>query len=120
MLKYKYSDISKTGSNPKDLDSISESIDNIMKTRIGERPFNRAFGSRIEDYLFKPLSFSIGRLILSEIISSVSKWEDRVELLPETNVSINPDTRKYSVVILVKVKGLDGNLTLTKTLTPKG
>lgn len=117
---YRYSDISKTGPNLVNIDAIYESINNIISTRIGERPFNRDFGSRIEDYLFRPLSFSVSRLILSELISSITKWEKRVQVLPKSEVTINYDTRKYEVVLSLRVVGLDTEVEMSRTLKPKG
>lgn len=117
---YRYSDISKTGPNLVNIDAIYESIDNIISTRIGERPFNRDFGSRIEDYLFRPLTFSVSRLILSELISSITKWEKRVQVLSKSEVTINYDTRTYDVVLSLRVVGLDTEVEMSRTLKPKG
>lgn len=115
----KYSDISLSGKNLSDIDSVVASIDNILKTRIGERPFNRDFGSRLEDYLFEPYTFSVSRLILSEIISSINKWEKRAEITAGTNVIMNPDSRIYEVVLNVKIKGFEEVIQINRTLEPK-
>lgn len=115
----KYSDISLSGKNLSDIDSVMASIDNILKTRIGERPFNRDFGSRLEDYLFEPYTFSVSRLILSEIISSINKWEKRAEITAGTNVTMNPNSRIYEVVLNVKIKGFEGVIQINRTLEPK-
>lgn len=116
----KYADISKKGSNLVDVDSVIDAIDNIIKTRIGERPFKRDFGSRVEDYLFRPLSFSISRLILGELISSITKWENRVIVLPETSVTLSPDTRSYLVILKIRIKDLGNSLIIQRQLFQKG
>lgn len=120
MVNSKYADISKVGDNLVDIDAIIDSIDNIIKTRVGERPFNRDFGSKIEDYLFKPLSFSIGRLILSELIACISRWEKRVEVIALSNVTLRPDTRSYEVILQLTIKGLNQNVELRRNLIAKG
>lgn len=117
----KYSDLSKTGPNLVDLDSVREAIKNIIYTRKGERGFLRDFGSRIEDYLFSPFSYSMSRQILSELVSSISKWEKRVTVTAATKVTPNFDTRKYEVSVFIKVTGLDSDINIYSTdLTPKG
>lgn len=115
----KYSDLSLSGKNLTDIESVIASIDNILKTRIGERPFNRDFGSRLEDYLFEPYTFSVSRLILSEIISSINKWEKRAEISAGTNVFMDPDSRIYKVILNIKIKGFEEVVQINKTLEPK-
>ncbi|BES79821.1 hypothetical protein YerA41_178c [Yersinia phage YerA41] len=117
----KYSDISKTGPNLVDLDSVRDAIRNIIYTRKGERGFLRDFGSRIEDYLFSPFSYSMSRAILSELVSSISKWEKRVDVTATTSVTPNFDSRKYEVSVYIKVVGLDSEINIYNTeLSPKG
>lgn len=119
-MRVKYSDISKTGNNLKDIDSVLESIDNILSTRIGERPFLREFGSRIEDLLFHPMTFSTSRLILSELIASISKWDKRVTILPSTTVTMDPDNRRYNILLNIQIKGLNTPMEISKSLLVKG
>lgn len=117
--RIKFSDISKTGPNLTNVDSVVNAIENIINTRIGERIFNRQFGSRIEDYLHEPFSFAMGRLILSELMSSILKWEKRVTISPSTDVNANPDTRKYEVTLYIEIEGFSDPVLIEEEFTPK-
>ena len=105
----KYSDIAIKGNkNPKNTKAVLDAVSNILNTRVGERVFNRDFGSNLEDYLFEPFSFVTSRLIFSEIIRTISRWEDRVEILiSDSSVKMDPDNRKYLITIALKIKGFD-------------
>jgi phage baseplate assembly protein W len=117
--KVKYSDIGLKGNPIVNVDSVLQGIRNILHTRVGERMFNRRFGSRIEDYLFEPFTFVTSRLILGEILSSITRNDDRVEVIAkETKVNMNPDKRQYEVVIALRIKGLEGIYIYDENLIP--
>lgn len=101
----KYSDISRSGGNLVDVTAVIDAVRNILLTRVGEHPFNREFGSYIEDYLFEPFSFSTSRMILSEVIASVSRWEKRVTIIPDSDVQLDLSSRKYHLKLYVEVQG---------------
>lgn len=121
MAKSKYSDLSKTGENLTNLNSVVDSVLNIINTRIGTIPFKRDFGSRIEDYLFYPYLESTTKLILSEMISSITKWEKRVTINPDSTVELSrdPDTRVYEVYLYVEIEGFPDPVLVRETLEPK-
>ena len=119
MNKIKYSDLSLKGKSLQNIDSVVQAIDNIIHTRVGERLFNRDFGSRIEDYLFEPFTFAVSRMIYSELISSINRWEKRVEILSETEVNLNPDTRSYEITLFIKIKGFSDTIIHDKSLKAK-
>jgi len=117
--KIKYSDMSLSGPNIKEYDSVLASINNILSTRVGERLNNRKFGCRLEDYLFEPFSFTVSKLILSEVVYAISTWEKRVTILPDSNVIPDYDNRSYKLILLLDIKSLDGVYTLSKTFNSK-
>ena len=107
--RVKYSDLPIKGKSVTNIDSVLQGIGTILHTRVGERMFNRRFGSRIEDYLFEPFTFVTSRLILSEILSSITRNDERVKVITKsTEVNMNFDKRQYEVVIAIEIKGLEG------------
>jgi phage baseplate assembly protein W len=119
-IQNKNLDIAKTGNNLVDVDAIMDSIWNIISILVGEVPFNRSLGSRVEYYLFQPLSFSNSKIILSEIVSTISRHETRVNLLPDTNVVADYDNRKYEIVLNYEIIGLETPFTTKKSISLKG
>lgn len=118
-MRTKYSDISLTGSNTIDSNTVVAAIKNIIKTKVGERVHERGFGSNIENLLFEPFVFLTGRKILSELIYSISKWEKRVTVEGGSNVHLNPETRSYDIILNLRVKGFDDPLIFRETLSTK-
>jgi len=117
--RIKYSDLALKGKNVINIDAVMNGIRTILHTRIGERMFDRQFGSRIEDYLFEPYTFVTTRLILSEILSSITRNDTRIEIVAkDTKVTMNPDKRQYEVVIAIKIKGLEGVYYYNESLQP--
>lgn len=94
MLKLPDGNIKKTNS----MDTIHQSIKNILATVPGERVMLPTFGSRLRYLLFEPLDEDTAVLINNEIRNSIGLWEDRVRV---TNVSIEPDYDRniYNVVL---------------------
>jgi phage baseplate assembly protein W len=113
---YHYQDISKLGQNLTNIDSIIDSINNIISTSIGERFFNRSFGSKLQEALLTPLSFSNSRIILSNLISDISKFEPRVEVLSTSNVIINTDNRQYDLYLKLRCLELNTEIEMTKSI----
>ena len=62
------------------VDSIKQSIKNILMTRKGTRLFNSEFGSNIHKYLFDIMDDVTSFNLLNEIVSAVERWEPRVRI----------------------------------------
>ncbi len=117
----KHADLSKTGSNLENLNAVVDAVLNIVNTRVSTIPFRRDFGTRIEDYLFYPYLESTANLILSELVSSITKFEKRVTILSDSNVELSrdPSTRKYEVFLNIEVDGFPDPVLVRETLEPK-
>jgi phage baseplate assembly protein W len=66
-----------------DQDVISQSIEMILTTMFGERLFNPQFGCSLSSYLFETINVNSGEALLDEIISQITKQEDRVMILSQ-------------------------------------
>jgi phage baseplate assembly protein W len=59
-------------------DAINTSIENILSTSYGERIFMPDFGSPLVSMLFENLTPATGDQLISDVIRSIEKWEDRI------------------------------------------
>ena len=81
-----------------DVNAITNSMRNILTTRLGERPFEPDYGSRIYDSLFEMVDFISLDAAASSAREALEIWEPRVEILnvrPESN----PDQNEIQLTI---------------------
>ena len=81
-----------------DVNAITNSMRNILTTRLGERPFEPDYGSRIYESLFEMVDFISLDAAASRAREALEFWEPRVEIL---NVSpeANPDRNEIQLTI---------------------
>ncbi|EJF07099.1 phage baseplate assembly protein W [Thiovulum sp. ES] len=90
----------------KDIDSVFQSLKNLILTRKGERLFNPEYGSNVHKLLFELYSDEIAFSIYNEILNAVSRWEQRVIIIPSSSeVSLDIDSHIYKLRLVFKVKG---------------
>lgn len=99
-----YKDVSSSFINPMsgdvltstDIDSVKNSIRNIVLTPIGSRPFFPEFGSRVGDLLFELADITTKVAIETEISESVSNFEPRVS---ELKVEVNDQSEQNAYFV---------------------
>lgn len=122
-MAFIYSDLNGFSTTTKpllvDIESIYQSIYNILNTRTGERLFEPDFGIDLEGELFEPGDDITTLAILQEIISAVSKYEGRVKIdNANSTVTVNRETNEYELELIFSVVGVeDQNFTLRGNLT---
>jgi len=91
----------------KDVNSIRQSIANIILTRSGEKPFNPDFGVGLHHLLFEPLHELQKAKLQDAIRSAVMRHEPRAEILSLdfSDHDNNTNTLNFAVNFLV----LSGN-----------
>lgn len=62
-------------------DSIKESLYVLLTTTPGERLMELEYGCNIKSIAFKPLNLNLKTYISNNIKNTITKWEDRIELL---------------------------------------
>jgi len=87
------------------LDCIACAIENILLTRRGERVMRPEFGSLLEKYLFEPLSESTAHLIALEILDSLKKQENRIDV-KKVEVAVDESIGGYRVMVEAVVREL--------------
>jgi len=65
----------------RDVESVKQSLKNLLLTRKGERPFSLSYGSNLYNFLFDPIDIVTETLIREEISVSIRNYEPRVNLL---------------------------------------
>ena len=93
----------------KNQNAIARSLKNIVFTLPGEKFFNPDFGSRITASLFENINDVTASIIVDEIISSIERFEPRVQLLEPDGVRAFPnfDNNTFDVIIAYTIIGTD-------------
>lgn len=88
-----------------DDEAIKQSIEMILSTMFGERLFNPSFGCELPYFTFEQLTESSGERLLSSIINSIRKFEDRVEISDnDCSMNLYPDQNAISLKIVYAIK----------------
>jgi phage baseplate assembly protein W len=90
----------------KNQNAIARSIQNLVLTQRGERPFNRDIGSNVSATLFENVDFISAASIQSSIDEVIRLYEPRVNL-KEVRVELNQDENGYNVRIVYDIVGID-------------
>ena len=87
------------------LESIYQSIDNIINTEKGQRLFLPEFGVDLWQYLFEPMTHEIVVQVYFEVYNALEFWEPRIEILPESNYEANETSHSIDLTIVFDIKG---------------
>lgn len=61
-------------------DKLEQSMRLILMTYPGERPMRPDFGSRLRDFVFRPLSLDTVAEVSREVREALTRWEPRVDV----------------------------------------
>lgn len=86
------------------VDSVMTSIDNILRTKQGERVMLPSFATTLADLTFDPMSDNLMGNMAKEIKRSIEKWDDRVSV---TGVQYfqDPDNNTVIIYLSFTIKG---------------
>lgn len=88
-----------------DADAIKRSVINLVRTRVGEKFYNRLIGTKVEESLFELQGPEVAYKLQLEIDSLLENYERRVRN-SSTIVSYEDGTNDLSVRITYDVVGL--------------
>lgn len=86
---------------------IAHSVMQILGTQIGSRYMLRDFGSNLGALVFEPLNISLINRVESEIMTSLRKWEARLEDLT-VDASIDNANNRLIVKVSFSIAGTVG------------
>lgn len=98
-----------------DVNSIDQSIRNLISTNFYERPFRPQIGSNIRAILFEPADAITIDDLRQAISETIGNFEPRVSL---DNIFIEdlPDRNSYNIQIVYRIRNLNEVSTLTVVL----
>jgi hypothetical protein len=87
--------------------AVMSSIDNILRTRKGERCYLPEFGSNLMDAVFEPLDDTILKYLSRDLKTTIEKWDDRV-IVDDMQLYPDPDQGALSITVVFSIKGQSG------------
>ncbi len=84
---------------------IKSSLMSILSWQYGTRYFLAEYGSLLEILLLEPNDFILKQLLRRFVIEAISKWEKRVQVIPENTVIIDVTPYKVNVQIAYIIRG---------------
>lgn len=89
-----------------DVESIFQSVHNIISTRKNERLFNVEVGIDLDDELFEIMDIQSADQIYSELVLAVETQEPRVSVIQQKS-SITPDydNHSYDISLYLEIVG---------------
>jgi len=89
-----------------DIESVYQSIENILSTRKGERLFLHDFGVDLDKYLFDLNSFGFELDLFTEVYAAIDLYEPRIKIdMSESFVRANGDTHVAELVLVFSIIG---------------
>jgi len=80
-----------------DMSHITQAIEQLLRTDKGERFFNRDFGAKPVDLMFRPNTEETVMLAASEIKEILDEYEPRVVVTEFTMVDSDPDEGRIKI-----------------------
>lgn len=110
-----YSDIntSKTEKFPlvTDIDSVWQSLENFLKTNVTERFFRPTLGSPLRKDLLFELEYEDAVLYaLTRLTDAIEIWDNRVEILDETEIFLDYEEKIVQINLVFKVRGFENQI----------
>jgi phage baseplate assembly protein W len=103
----RFTDANQIGTIPKSDagERINDAIHLILATRIGERPFNPEFGSRLPELVFEPNDAILQRLLMFYTGEALRRWEKRIEVMSVTILDdMSQDRNEVGVYIEYRLR----------------
>jgi len=90
-----------------DMDSVFQSIGNILQTERGERFFRPDFGADLGRILFEPNDTGTESMVEKLIVDAIERWDGRLQVdYARTSVQRIPDENTMQLSLAFTVEGL--------------
>lgn len=86
-----------------DINSIRQSVKNLVLTNMGERPFNPFLGSKVRSLLFEPVDTFTAIDLQKAIEDVLNNYEPRIKLI-EVEVTGDIDENRYQIDIQFQIR----------------
>jgi hypothetical protein len=101
----------------KNEEAVKKALINLLRTKVGTRPFRPNFGVDLERYLFETIDYDTELEINKEIARAIREHEPRVQLISIESTVDGPNGVK--VVITYRVTGFSRVQTVETTVTTR-
>lgn len=101
----------------KNEEAVKKALINLLRTKVGTRPFRPNFGVDLERYLFETIDYDTELEINKEIARAIREHEPRVQLISIESTVDEPNGVK--VVITYRVTGFSRVQTVETTVTTR-
>ena len=88
-----------------DIDAVTNSIANIVKTMQGSRVMLPSFAFNGNELLFEPLSEDVAKELASIVWEAIEFWDSRV-LIENIHVNVNHENSQYEMQITFSVQNI--------------
>ena len=113
-------DINETGIRlATNIDAVKSSIDNILRTTLGERVMNPGFGSFMSPQLFEKVSDERYQRFMDSVVESLNRWDNRVTVV-SLEIHGDPDSNSMMVKMIFSLVGYEQIFDQTIHLTGVG
>jgi phage baseplate assembly protein W len=116
-LVFRVNPITNDLSLAKNEEAVKKALINLLRTRIGTKPFRPTFGVDLERYLFENADYDTEIEINKEIARAIKEHEPRVQLI--SIESTLDDQNGIKVVITYRVTGFNRTQTVETTVTSR-
>lgn len=90
------------------LDSVYQSITNILSTATHTRLFNPEFGSELETLLFDIMDDMTVSKLFNAVVRAISRWDSRIVIdYTESNITSNITDNKYELLLVFRISGAE-------------
>jgi phage baseplate assembly protein W len=102
-------------STKKGINSVKQSVLNILRTNHGERPFNPYFGANLRSYLFENINYATAVIISNQVKNALANDEPRVKVL-NVNVKTFPDRNDVQITVTIQIIATNTSVDVSTTL----
>jgi phage baseplate assembly protein W len=89
--------------------AVEAGIDNLLRTRKGERVMLPEFGTILPDIVFEPINSTAVKLLTRTLKDEIEKWDDRI-LIESVELFPDPDQASLSIRLHYQVRGFPSNI----------
>lgn len=91
-----------------DTASVNNFLLNLLSCRIGSRPHNREYGTRLHEALFEPADEKTKRFIKIQVFQAIARWIPPIRMdMRKSSITSTPDGLGFIVSIYYRIQGVD-------------
>lgn len=114
-LPLKLDDNKDISTSETELESIKESLTNILLTNWGEKPFDFTFGANLRKFKRYPMNYDTFEMMKISIDFAIENYENRV-IVNKIDISFNKLSGKLFIKVFIDFKGNQEELSVSVSM----